>query len=128
MQGRVSHTMCILVVEDDFLIRAILVEELLDAGYTVKETATGDEAVELLATIDPPLRVLITDIHMPGTRDGIEVAAAVRSTYPTVPIIYTTGRPDALNQVRNLGAHEYLVRKPYIPSDIITRIETLLAD
>ena len=118
--------MCILVVEDDFMIRMILVEELVDAGYHVKEAASGDQAIDLLESIDPPLRVLITDIHMPGSRSGIEVAAHVRDRLPHVPIIFTTGRPDALRDAHNLQSGQYLIRKPYIPAEIIAQVEQLL--
>jgi CheY-like chemotaxis protein len=118
--------MCILVVEDDFLIRNILVEELLDAGYVVREAASGDQAVELLKTIDPPLTVLVTDIHMPGSCDGLDLAAHVRDRLPAVPVIYTTGRPDALKVAGHLDRQQSLVRKPYVPSEIIERIQDLL--
>ena len=90
--------MCILVVEDNELIRMILVEELRDFGYRVEESETADQALGLLAEIDRKLSLLVTDIHMPGAADGIALAAHVREQYPDVPIIYTTGRPDALAQ------------------------------
>lgn len=108
------------------MIRMILVEELIDAGFVVKEAETGDQAVELLESIDPPLTLLVTDIHMPGSRDGIELAAHVRNRLPKVPIIYTTGRPDALAFAGQLDRRQSLVRKPYVPSQIISRIHDLL--
>jgi CheY-like chemotaxis protein len=119
--------MCILVVEDDFLIRMILVEELLDAGYEVREAESGDHALDLLDGIDPPLELLVTDIHMPGAHSGIEVAALVRERLPQIPIIFTTGRPDALIQNNSLKPGHYLIRKPYVPAEIISRIRQLLA-
>jgi CheY-like chemotaxis protein len=118
--------MCILVVEDNVLIRMILVEELRDAGYEVRETATGDEALSLLAAITPPLSLLVTDIHMPGEVDGIALAAHVRTRLPHVPIIYTTGRPDALGQAARLEDRQFLVRKPYVPGEILERARALL--
>ena len=118
--------MCILVVEDDPLIRMILVEELVDAGYTVLEAESGDAAFELLKTIDPPLTVLVTDIHMPGHRDGVALGRHVRQNLPHVPVIYTTGRPDALDSLKRLGAKQFLVRKPYVPNDVIARIQDLI--
>jgi DNA-binding response OmpR family regulator len=119
--------MCILVVEDDFLIRMILVDELRDAGFEVREAETGDAAVDVLNGIDPPLTVLVTDIHMPGTRNGIDLARHVRAACPAVPVIYTTGRPDALNAAGRLGQGQFLVAKPYMPADIIARVRLLLA-
>jgi CheY-like chemotaxis protein len=118
--------MCIFVVEDNVLIRNILVEELRDAGYDVRESETGDAAVGLLAAITPPLSLLITDIHMPGATDGIALAAHVRARHPHVPIIYTTGRPDALRRAGPLEDRQFLVRKPYLPSEILEHARALL--
>ena len=115
--------MCVMVVEDDDLIRLILVEELQDAGFEVKEAATGDEAFAMLAGLDPPLTVLVTDIHMPGTRGGVELADDVNTHYPEARIIFTTGRPDSLRRRGRLGRNDVLVRKPYVPSDIIEVIQ-----
>jgi len=118
--------MCILVVEDDFLIRMILVEELQDAGYEVRQAVTGDEAVGMIDSLDHPLEILVTDIHMPGSRNGIDLAHHVQARMPEVPVIYTTGRPDALFEVSRLGAKQFLISKPYVPDDIITRVQLLL--
>ena len=115
--------MCIMVVEDDPLIRLILVEELLDAGFHVKEAATGDQAIEMLGGIEPALTVLVTDIHMPGTHDGVDLARHVHVHYPAVRVIFTTGRPDSLRTGGHLGRNDVLVRKPYVPSDIIKVIQ-----
>jgi CheY-like chemotaxis protein len=119
--------MCILVVEDDSLIRMILVEELQDAGFDVREAITGDQAIELMGALDHPLQVLVTDINMPGTRNGIELARHVRALMPGVPVIYTTGRPDALQEVNQLGEREFLIRKPYVPDEVIGRVLQLMA-
>jgi CheY-like chemotaxis protein len=117
--------MSVLVVEDEFLIRMILIEDLAEAGFDVKEAANADEAFDLIQTIDPPLQVLVTDVHMPGQRDGLALGAYVRQTLPHVPIIYTTGRPDALQALSQLGEKQFLVRKPYISDDIIMRLRNI---
>ena len=64
-------------------------------------------------------RVLVTDIHMPGERDGIAVGRHARRRRPTIPVIYTTGRPVALNGAGLLGPRDVLVRKPYVPSQVV---------
>ena len=123
--GRAS--MCVLVVEDDFLIRLILVEELEDAGYHVKETGTGDDAVLLLEALDVPLTALVTDIHMPGSLSGLDVAAYVRDRMPGIPVVFTTGRPDAMKGKVLLGPEQTLVRKPYVPSEVVDHVQRLIA-
>ena len=117
--------MCILVVEDDFLIRTILVDELTDAGYAVEEAETGDRAWELLAASEPRFWLLVTDIHLPGSLDGVGRAAAARAQRPELPVIFTTGRPDALQRVRHLGEQQFLIRKPYVPADVLAQVASL---
>ncbi len=88
----------ILVVEDEDLIRIILAEVLADEGFHVSEASTGDEAVVLINSPDG-FHAVVTDIHMPGTRDGIAVGQHARSHHPTIPVIYCTGRPDVLDSM-----------------------------
>ena len=115
----------ILVVEDEDLIRTILAEVLDDEGFHVVEAATGDEAAGL---IDGPdgFQAVVTDIHMPGGRDGIAVGRHARSRHPLIPVIYCTGRPDAMNDAGPLGPRDVLVRKPYVPSQIVVVLRRLL--
>jgi CheY-like chemotaxis protein len=70
--------MCVLVVEDEALVRDILVEALSSYGHDVCEASTGDAAAVLIETPPKTFTLLITDIHMPGQRDGIEVARLMR--------------------------------------------------
>jgi DNA-binding LytR/AlgR family response regulator len=85
--------------------------------------------VDLLIENPPKaFSLLITDIHMPGDRDGIEVARLMRLHHPGLPIIYTTGRPDTLNTIGPLGPKETLVGKPYTSAAIVTVVRRLLGD
>jgi len=90
---------CILLVEDEAEIRAMLAEVLADAGHEVVEADSGDSAALLL---DGPANfdLLVTDITMPGLLDGIGLAALFRALHASRPILYITGRPDALRRVR----------------------------
>lgn len=91
--------MCILVVEDEFLIRFLLTEILVGAGFGVCEAPNGDQAAPLIEAPPEPFSLLITDIHMPGQLDGFAVANLMRTRHPGVPIIYTTGRPDVFDSM-----------------------------
>ncbi|MBW4025031.1 MAG: response regulator [Proteobacteria bacterium] len=119
--------MFVLLVEDEWLIRAIMSEELLDAGYRVTSVETGDAALALLESPEPGFDVLVTDIHMPGDTDGISLARIVRERYPSVPIIYTTGRPDALARGQLAGGRISTLIKPYKPSRLIEAVRNALA-
>ena len=118
--------MCVLVVEDDPLIRMMLVDQLEEAGLTVREAATGDAAVRLLNGLDIPLKVLVTDIHMPGRRNGVELAAYVKDRLPDVPIIFTTGRPDVMDGLVAPNENQELVKKPYSFANLVARVQILM--
>jgi CheY-like chemotaxis protein len=81
----------ILVVEDEALLRMNAVEMIEDAGFGVLEAASADEAIELLETRSD-IALVFTDIQMPGSMDGIRLAAAVRDRWPPVKIIATSGQ------------------------------------
>ena len=118
--------MCILVVEDEPLIRLIVVEELTDSGFEVCEAETGDLAAGIIDASEPALSMLITDLHMPGKLDGFAVAGLVRQRYPEAPIIFTTGRPDLARRSLQLRSNEALLSKPFVPSQLVAVVRHLL--
>jgi CheY-like chemotaxis protein len=81
----------ILTVEDETLLSAYLGEVLEEAGYQVVAAANADEAIEILETRDD-IRIIITDINMPGSMDGLRLAAAVKDRWPPIKIIIATGK------------------------------------
>ncbi len=118
-------TKCVLLVEDEGLIRLTLAETLEDAGYTVVSAGTGDEACALL-NHRHRFDVLVTDIQMPGSTDGIDVARSFHETHPNQPVVFMTGRPDMLSRVGRLSACEALLRKPFGAAQMLTAIAGLL--
>jgi two-component system, response regulator PdtaR len=95
-KGTMKDAVTILVVEDEFLIRLDLVLGVEDAGYRVKQASSADEAIRVLES-DPSIRVVITDINMPGTMDGIALAHCVRERWPpTVIVISSAYVPERL--------------------------------
>ena len=119
--------MCVLLVEDEWLIRTIMCEELVDAGFDVTPVETGDDALAVLEGLQSDFRLLVTDIHMPGQTDGLCLARIVRERFPSVPIIYTTGRPDALDRAGLAGGNVLTLVKPYKPSRLIEAVRNALA-
>jgi CheY-like chemotaxis protein len=81
----------VLVVEDDELIRLMVIEELVDAGFKVVEAGNADQAIAVLEARQD-IHVVFTDIDMPGSMNGLRLAAAVRERWPPVHIIITTGK------------------------------------
>lgn len=101
---------CILVVEDELLIRCIISEIMRDAGYTVIEAANGDEALEIVRS-DISLDLVFSDVKMPGAVDGLGLLAAVKSARPELPVVITSGDCDPALALEGGAAH--FVRKPY---------------
>ena len=104
----------ILIVEDEFLIRMTLAEALGDEGFDVVEAETGDEALPMLKA-DPAIRLLLTDIQLPGVLNGRALAKQAREHAPTLPIIFMTGQPDPGDMP---GDRDVFISKPYTLFDI----------
>jgi CheY-like chemotaxis protein len=83
----------VLLAEDEFLIRMMLAEDLEAAGYDVVEAETGDDALAKSLGGDG-CDVLVTDIEMPGSLDGLALAVRMRERHPDLPVVYVTGRPE----------------------------------
>jgi CheY-like chemotaxis protein len=81
----------VLLVEDEALIRMDAADAIRDLGFDVIEAASADDAIAVLErTAD--IAVVFTDIQMPGSMDGLRLAAAVRDRWPPVAIIVTSGQ------------------------------------
>ncbi|QKK33077.1 response regulator (plasmid) [Rhizobium indicum] len=81
----------ILVVEDEPLIRFLLLDELVDAGHSVIEAASALEAVAALGRCDH-LDGMITDVDMPGGLSGLDLMRLVTSTRPATSVWVVSGR------------------------------------
>ena len=115
----------VLFVEDEELIRMIVSETLAEGGLAVTEAANGEEAVSLL---DGQRRfdLVLTDVHMPGRFNGVDVARRARTLWPTVPVVFVTGRPDTLDAFGPPVPQDRTVLKPYKPSDVLTVVQVSL--
>ena len=72
------------------MLRLMAVDVVEDAGFEALEAADADEAIAILET-RPDIRILFTDIRMPGSMDGLKLARAVKDRWPPVKIILTSG-------------------------------------
>lgn len=115
----------VLVVEDEFLIRLTLVEALSDEGFEVLEADTGDAALSVLQC-SPAIRLLLTDIQLPGSLDGHALAAKARESLPDLPVIFMTGRLDAADDAQR-STRNVFITKPYTLTDICKAAKRLTA-
>ncbi len=111
----------VLVVEDEFIVRFSIADELRSAGLKVVEAATADEAWRYLQS-DGRADLIFSDIQTPGSMDGVELAQRVLSQYPTIALILTSGNSKA-DSVDTLAP---FIGKPYQFDHVVTVIlETL---
>lgn len=81
----------VLVAEDDILTRLMLVDALTDDGYHVVQAGTVLEAISAIGR-NPTFDAMITDVDMPGSLTGLDLAAMVSSIAPRTEIIVASGR------------------------------------
>ena len=119
-----NRSVLILVVEDDPLQRLGMIDLVEDAGFEAIEAHDADQAVEILESrLD--IRVVFTDIDMPGSMDGLKLAAAIRKRWPPIEIIVTSGgRRPALEE---LPVRATFLPKPLVPADAICMLRTFAA-
>lgn len=114
----------VLVVEDELLIRMDITTTLEEEGFVVLEAADADEAI-LVLHANPDIRVMFTDIDMPGSMDGLKLAAAVRDRWPPVQIIVTSGNRQLGDEL--LPVQGRFFSKPYDHSRVISCIREMTA-
>ncbi len=121
-----AHPLHVLLVEDENVIRMIIAEALLDAGFRVTQADNGERAIGLFGE-SRGFDLLLTDVHMPGRVNGVERARTRRARWPDGPVGFATGRPDALPPVSAMGPRDRLVLKPCRSSALLDAVEASLA-
>lgn len=112
----------VLLVEDEFFIREDLADQLRRLGFEVIETASGDDAMQYIASGER-IDVLVTDIQMPGTLDGLALAEKLRTEQPMLPIVVASGNVALESVASRVGK---FVSKPYDPKRIAKLIAEIL--
>lgn len=114
----------ILVVEDEALIRMNGVDVLEQAGYTVLEAASADEAIALLEGA-PEVRLLFSDVDMPGSMDGVALAELVHQRWPKIRLLLTSGHHQFKDS--DLPDHGRFLSKPYSGDAVLGQVDDLLS-
>lgn len=111
----------VLLAEDEFLIRAVLVDALSDLGITCIEAPTGQDALDILAG-DMPLGAVIVDIGLPDMSGEKVIEAAVRDR-PDLPIIRCSG---AAAPSATTGKKIHVFPKPYSAVELSRFVQSLM--
>ena len=112
----------ILIVEDELLLRMDSAEIIEYAGFEVIQAGNADEAIAIL-TARSDIRVVFTDIQMPGSMDGLKLARFIRNRWPPIKIVATSGLVRVEDD--DLPAGSRFLQKPYRGAEIVVALREL---
>ncbi len=110
----------ILVVEDDPVLRASLSFVLEEGGLPSVGLANADEALAFLLEEADNVAAVLTDVMMPGTTDGLQLAGMIARQWPHIIVLVTSGR---VRPVEDLPLNVQFIPKPWRPSQVIAAIQ-----
>jgi DNA-binding NtrC family response regulator len=120
-----SDRSIVLVVEDEPLIRSILIDAFEEAGFPVLDASDGDHGVRLLENNAHRVCALFSDINLPGSMNGVLLAQHSRKHWPWIEVVLASGRakPDSATMPENAE----FFQKPYTVSSVVEHIRQLVA-
>jgi two-component system, response regulator PdtaR len=118
-----GHEIVALVVEDEDLVRQMAGESLEDSGWVVLEASSGVQAVALLESHND-VRLVFTDIQMPGGLDGMALARLVHDRWPRIRIVITSGRERP--SVSDVPSGSRFLEKPYDPTSLLRTVDDVM--
>ena len=113
----------VLVVEDDMMLRMRAVDMVEDAGYTSVEAVDADEAFSILQSRSD-IALLFTDIQMPGSMDGLQLAHAVHQRWPHLQIILVSGQLELSGS--QIPRDSRFFGKPLVSGQMITEMQNMI--
>ena len=113
----------VLIVEDEMLLRMRAVDMVEDAGYTPLEAADADEAVAILESRSD-IALILTDVQMPGSMDGLKLAHAVHERWPPIKIILVSGQLMLENS--DIPADSRFFGKPFSAKEMIAELQSMI--
>ena len=126
MRAGPSNTLPIVLIVDDEILTQTAAKEIVEAaGFVAIGVSNADEAVRVLEA-RRDVRAVFTDVQMPGSMDGLGLARLVKSRWPGVALLVTSGRLHL--HERDLPEGGKFVPKPYTASRIEATLRALLGD
>jgi CheY-like chemotaxis protein len=125
-QGGAAGTETVLVVEDEAMVRAMVVRSLREEGYGVLEADSGAEALSLLDRTRAAVRLVITDVAM-AEIGGRELGLRLAKRQPGLPVLYMSGYPlDEVVRRGLLEENQPFLQKPFAPIALLESVRALL--
>ncbi len=118
--GPVPAPVAVLLVDDEEILRRLLARALAGVGFQVLEAANGAEALKTALTLKGKLSLVVTDIRMP-VMDGLDFALAFRPHFPTVPILFMTGKEPLVFPPTTTGTRTICCGSPLAPNSFSRR-------
>jgi CheY-like chemotaxis protein len=116
----------VLVVEDDALVRGLVLSVLKAQGYTLLQAAGGEDALQICEQHPDPIHLVITDVVMPRM-SGREVAEAIRMKRPEARVLFMSGYTDDAVLLRGVSSREAaFIQKPFSPSALARKVREML--
>ncbi|MDP1026858.1 response regulator [Sphingomonas sp. KR1UV-12] len=112
----------ILIVEDEAIVRFELIDFFEDEGYRVFEAENADDAIAVLER-NSTIRIVLTDIDMPGSMDGLKLAHYIRKRYPPTLLLIASGRVSVSQS--ELPDYSVFLSKPFDPTRLMRTIDDM---
>ncbi|WP_017476107.1 response regulator [Pseudomonas sp. PAMC 26793] len=113
----------ILVLEDDEIIRSLMVDVLEDFGAVVTSFPSADEGMIFLERASDPVDLIVSDIQMPGLLNGYDLSKVVAHRWPTLPVVLTSGNTAMASQ---LGCTVRFLPKPWTTQRLLDCVQSAL--
>jgi DNA-binding response OmpR family regulator len=110
---------CVLVVEDEILIRVLIADELRTEGFSVIEAATADEALSYFQA-GVHVDLVLSDVQLPGALNGVDLIQRLRAEAPGLPTVLTSGHSPGVH------AADAFLPKPYDIEQAVALVAALL--
>ncbi|MDL2185638.1 response regulator [Pseudomonas sp. ChxA] len=112
----------ILVVEDDAIVRMLIVDVLEELEFSVLEAADAEEALEIVKDTTQHIDLMMTDVGLPDM-DGKQLATKVREVRPSLPILFASGYADSID----VPAGMQVIAKPFSIDQLRDKVKSMLS-
>jgi CheY-like chemotaxis protein len=111
----------ILVVEDDNIVRMLIVDVLEELEFAVLEADGSEEALEIIKDADKHIDLMMTDVGLPGM-DGRELANEARKLRPALPILFASGYAESIEVPKDM----HVIGKPFSIDQLRDKVKAIL--